>query len=204
MSTALVIATPPVDPIVVTLAEAKLFGRVTTSDDDTLITSMVKAATGKAQDKLGGTVLLSTAFIWYLDEWPEAPEDGRAPFLRLPVGPVTAIASVKYYDTAGVLQTLSAALYYTDLVGLRARVVLKQGEIWPQLETGRPSPIEVRFTAGYANAAAVPDDIKLWIKLLTQTYNENREAFISGTVIANAPREYVDGLLDKYAVVEFY
>lgn len=50
----------------------------------------------------------------------------------------------------------------------------------------------------------MPEDIKLWIKLMVQTYNENREAFISGTVIAVAPREYVDGLLDKYAVVEFY
>lgn len=203
MSTALVVETAPVDPTVVTLAEAKLFGRVTTSDDDALITSMVKAATGKAQDKLGGTVLLSTAFIWYLDTWPEPTDDGKAPFLRIPVGPVTAIALVKYYDTAGALQTLSASSYFTDLVGLRARIVLKEGYTWPQLETGRPSAIEVRFTAGYANAAAVPEDIKLWIKLLTQTYNENREAFISGTVIANAPREYVDGLLDKYAVVEF-
>lgn len=109
MSTALVVETAPVDPIVVTLAEAKLFGRVTTSDDDALITSMVKAATGKAQDKLGGTVLLSTAYVWYFDEWPDPPEDSDdLPFLRLPLGPVTAIASVQYYDNAGVKQTLSA------------------------------------------------------------------------------------------------
>lgn len=204
MSTALVVETAPVDPTVVTLAEAKLFGRVTTNDDDTLIAAMVKTATGKAQDKLGGTILLSTAFIWYLDEWPKPPEDGKAPFLRLPVGPVTAIASVKYYDPAGVLQTMSASDYFTDLVGLRARIVLKEGITWPFLQTARPSPIEVRFTAGYANAAAVPEDIKHWIKLSVQTYNENREAFISGTVIAVAPRDYVDGLLDKYAVTEFY
>ncbi len=203
MSTALVVETAPGDPTVVTLAEAKLFSRITGSDDDTLITSMVKTATGKAQDKLGGTILLSTAFVWYLDEWPET-EPGKAPFLRLPVGPVTAIASVKYYDPAGVLQTMSASDYFTDLVGLRARIVLKEGITWPFLQTARPSPIEVRFTAGYANAAAVPEDIKHWIKLSVQTYNENREAFISGTVIAVSPRPYVDGLLDKYAVTEFY
>ena len=48
----------------------------------------------------------------------------------------------------------------------------------------------IRFTLGYANAGAVPEDIKLAIKLLLATWYENRQTVVTGTQVNDIPMTY--------------
>ena len=93
------------------------------------------------------------------DFWPEGDEP-----IRLPVRPVSAITTVKYYDTATAQQTLSAALYRFD--NHRGWPVVWRADLdvdWPDLDTRRPEAIEITFQAGHLTLAAIKADA-VWIR----------------------------------------
>jgi uncharacterized phiE125 gp8 family phage protein len=130
-----------------------------------------------------------------LDAFPDAFE-----LTRLPVASVT---SLKYYDDAGVLTTLDPASYVLDNAddyGF-AYVVPAYDTEWPTARD-QINAVALRFTAGYANAAAVPEPIKAWIKLTLSAMYENREAeaYSSRAVSATVKMSFVDALLDRYKV----
>jgi hypothetical protein len=56
----------------------------------------------------------------------------------------------------------------------------------------------VRFVAGFGAAAAVPEDIKSWIKIMVGTMYDNPQALVVGQTVAAIPRNFVDALLDDY------
>lgn len=179
----------------VTLAEAKLHCRVDTADDDTLITALITAATEMAETKTGRAIMPQTWELT-LDSFPDALELTRVP--------VQSITSVKYFDLAGVEQTLASNLYSIDKAdhfGF-AYVVPAYNNIWPETRD-QINAVAVRYLAGYTNAASVPEGIKQWIKLMISTMYDNREteAYSSRAVSTTVQMTFVDRLLDRYNVV---
>lgn len=180
--------TYPVD-----LATAKLHCRVDASDEDALITALITAATEMAEQKTGRALMAQT---WQLTlgAFPTAIELTRVP--------VQTITSVKYRDSAGTLQTLSGASYALaqDDFGF-AKVSPVYGSTWPTTQV-RDDAIVVEFVAGYASAAAVPESIKQWIKLMISTMYDNREteSYSSRAVSTTVQMSFVDRLLDRYRV----
>ena len=61
--------------------------------------------------------------------------------------------------------------------------------------------VRVRYVAGYAAAANVPETIKLWMKIRLANAYDNREEFVLGRTMQEFP--YVECLLDRYRVVQF-
>ena len=180
--------------LAVTLAEAKAHLRVDSTDEDTLITAMITAATETAE-QITGRAIMPQTWELTLDEFPDALEITRVPAI--------SVTSLKYYDAAGVQQTLSSSLYVLDSAndfGF-AYVVPAYGESWPTVRD-QINAVNLRFTAGYANAAAVPESIKAWIKLQVSAMFENREAeaYSSRAVSTTVKMSFVDGLLDRYRV----
>jgi uncharacterized phiE125 gp8 family phage protein len=180
--------------LAVSLAEAKEHLRVTESTDDTLITSMITAATETAEQHTGRAIMPQTWELT-LDSFPEAFE-----LTRLPVASVT---SLKYYDSDGVLTTMAGADYTLDIAddfGF-AYVVPAYDGVWPT-SRDQINAVALRFVAGYANAAAVPEPVKSWIKLTLSAMFENREAeaYSSRAVSATVKMSFVDALLDRYKV----
>ena len=179
----------------VTLAEAKLHCRVDASDEDALLTALITAATEMAEQKTGRALMTQT---WTLvqDAFPTSIELTRVP--------VQTITHVKYYDTAGVLQTLSSALYALaqDDFGF-AKISPAYGEVWPTTQE-RDDAIVVEFVAGYASAAAVPESIKQWIKLMISTMYDNREteSYSSRAVSTTVQMSFVDRLLDRFRIFD--
>jgi uncharacterized phiE125 gp8 family phage protein len=102
------------------------------------------------------------------------PTDG----IVLPVSPVTAVTTVKYYDSAGVLQTVSASDYYYSLY--EEPTVIRFKDTPPTVNDYKVEAVEVAFTAGYANANAVPKKIRQAILVKMGDYY---------TVRNDAPRE---------------
>ncbi len=178
----------------VTLAEAKLHCRVDIADDDTLITALITAATEMAEQKTGRAIMTQTLELT-LDAFPDAFELTRVP--------VQSVTSVKYYDTTGTQQTLSNTLYALDAAedfGF-AHISPVYGGTWPTTRD-QINAVAVRYVAGYADAASVPQSIKNWILLMVSTMYANREteAYSSRAVSTTVQMQFVDRLLDRYVV----
>lgn len=175
---------PATEPL--TTAEAKSHLRVTGSGDDTYIAALVTAARQLAEQQLSRALITQTWDL-LLPCWPERS-------VLIPMAGVTAITHAKYYDAANVQQTWSASLYEVALAGVLAELAPVYGQAWPQVYT-RLEAIEIRFVAGYADAAAVPAAIKQWMLLQIGHMYEHREA-ASDFQVYDVP--HVAGLLDAY------
>jgi uncharacterized phiE125 gp8 family phage protein len=184
MSTKLITA-PASEPV--SLAEAKLHLRVTSTDDDTLITALIAAARETAEHEMGRSIISQT---WEkaLDMFPDA--------IELP--PVASITSLKYLDSDGVEQTLSTGSYTMDNASDTAPSWLTPaaGYGWPETYAD-VNAVKVRYVAGWANAAAVPQGIKQWMLLNIGHWYENREASTAGGLVA---LPFIASLLDRYRV----
>lgn len=141
------------------------------STEDDLITACIAAATEFTENLCGP--LVSKVYDGYLDEWPDSDT------LTIPMPRGTAITSIGYYPIDELTATTYAATnYLTDFVSLYSRVKLKTASDWPSDELREINAVVIRLTAGYANAAAVPYELKAAIKLLAAHLYENREPVI--------------------------
>lgn len=178
----------------VSLTEAKVHLRVDVADDDALITAMVVAATDMAEQQTGRALMAQTWELT-LDTFPEAFELTRVP--------VQSVVSLTYWDADGVQQTMGDTLYALDSsddYGY-AYVVPAYAGAWPNTRD-QINAVSLRYVAGYADAASVPEGIKQWIKLMASTMYENREteAYSSRAVSTTVRMSFVDRLLDRYVV----
>lgn len=185
----------PDNDAVLTLAQAKAHLRVDLDDDDELIEAYIATAIQNVDGRDGWLGRALAAQTWEL----RLPEFcGRQ--IMVPLPPLQSIESVKYYDTADTLQTLSAADY--EVVGIggygKGRIVLKSGKAWPGLAK-RAENVVVRFTAGYLTddspvAGTIPAPILTAIKRQVGTMYELRETIVINASVAKLPGA-VEGLL---------
>lgn len=175
--------------LAVSLIEAKAHLRVDVSDDDALITAMITTATEAAEQITGRAIMLQT--------W-ELTLDAFEDMLELTRVPVASVTSLIYTDIDGASQTYSSGAYvlsnYDDFGP--AYVVPAYNTEWPATRD-QINAVKVRYVAGYANAAAVPESIKSWIKLQVGAMYENREA---ETERQTYQLGFADRLLDRYKV----
>ena len=164
--------TPP-EGDVLALADAKAQCRLETTftDDDTLLTDLIQAAEAMIDGPNGiGVALLTQQWTLALDWWPF---DG----LRLPLTPFQSLDQVQYVDLSGALQTLDPATYVVDDISSPARFCRAWGAYWPPV---RPQfgAVRITFTAGWTEAADVPQDLKQAAKLLISHWYQNRDAVV--------------------------
>ena len=184
----------PASALAVTLAEAKAHLRVDGTDEDSLITALIAAATETAEQITGRAIMLQTWEI-AIDAFPESIDITRVP--------LSSVTSVTYTDAAGASQTLTSGTHYRirtiDDFSFSS-IVPAYGYTWPTTRSDT-DVVVVRFVAGYANAAAVPQPIKNWILLAIGDMYARRERSSTGTERSqSAPLQFADGLLDRYKV----
>lgn len=169
---------------VVTTAEAKLHCRIDASDDDTLIDTLIDAAT-QLVETVTHRALLSQTWDLKLEAFPCDGDE-----LWLPKPPVSAVSSITYLDTAGASQTWATTEYLTDLPtgawARKARITPAYGVVYPSTYPV-PNAVTVRFVCGYGAAAAVPAPLKAAIKLLVGHWYQNREAVNVGNITSELP-----------------
>lgn len=172
--TSLVLQTPPaLEPV--TLAEFKAHARIDAAADDTLATGLITAARQWVEHYTHRALITQT---WRL--WLDTPPDAN--FIRLPHCPVLAVNSVQYFDDADTATVWSIGNYFADLISQPARVVLRNGAVWP-LPIRSTNGLMIEYSTGYGGtAAAVPEALKLAIKQIAAHWYEHRgEASESGT-----------------------
>lgn len=179
---------PTVEPV--TMEEAKTHLRITHSDEDAYITELVSVARQACED-LQRRSYVDTVWKLWLDGWPS----GRC--IELPRAPLSAVASVKVYDTADAETTLAASSYVVDDQAIPGRLVLRDGASWPTTTLRAAKGICIEFTAGHGAAATdVPVRFKHLTKLMLAHLFQNREPVVVGTIATEIPMS-LRAMLDK-------
>lgn len=181
------ITAPASEPI--TLAEAKAQLRVTIIAEDTLISSLIIAARDLCERETGRALIAQTWEL-SLDNFSNEMLLGRAP--------VASITSVKYTDVNGAEQTLASTEYVLDNASDSfARVVIAANKSWPDIYNGINN-VRIRYVAGYASSAAVPQALKQWMLLQISHWFRNRESVNAGNITSKLA--FVDNLLNAYRI----
>lgn len=167
----------------VTNLEAKAHCRVEDTSEDALIDGLIAAATDYVEQYTGKALMAQT--------W-RATFDEFSDSILLPKNPVQSVTSVTYYDTLGVLQTLSSDNYTVDLESDPAWIVINADATWPDLADG-VNMVRIDFVAGYAT---VPASIKHAILLLVGQWFEHRSA-VADKAVSAVPNA-VEALLTNY------
>jgi len=122
--------------------------------------------------------------------------------ISIPNPPLVSVTSLAITNTAGAAETINGAEYQVEApTGPRAwqGAILPAYETeWPDVQPDTLGAVRVTFTAGYANAAAVPAALRAAILLITGDMYENREASTEKALTANPA---VRRLLDPFRIM---
>lgn len=185
----LVITSPPaVEPV--SLAEAQAHCRIDTNDENSLLNGLITAARRAAEQKTG-LALITQTWKQTFDGFPDGP-------IELGQPPLQTITTLKYYDAAGVQQTLAADAYTVHTSSCPGLVAPVPGTAWPSTQP-RLEAVEIVFVAGFGGAGDVPQEIKQWMLLQIGAWYAHRESV--GEKLSPLP--FSEGLLDPYRVIKF-
>lgn len=183
----------------VTTAEAKLHLRITHTDEDALISSLIVAARNYVEG-LANRPLVQRPYALKLDRFPMFNE------IILPSGKVSAVSSITYVDTAGSTQTLSASGYTVETQRLPGSVVLNPSNLtaWPTTRFyAGISSVTISYTAGYgATASSVPQALRQAVLMAVGYWYDIARETGSEVALKEVPHG-VEALARMYSVPRF-
>ncbi len=162
----ILLTTPPtVEPI--SLAEAKAHLRISHTDDDTYISTLIIAARRIVEIQYDLS-LLQQSWSLYADQWPV---DG---VFAIPLSPLLSVVDLKVYGDDDVAATIDPAHYYIDKASFPARVALRRGRVFAPPGRGT-NGLELKITTGFGiSAASVPLEIKQALLIIIADWYANR------------------------------
>jgi len=167
---------------VISLATAKAHLRVDTTDEDTLITSLINTA-GEVVEEYTGQYLSSCSFIYYADAFQSV--------MRVHAGPGVRINEVEYIKDDGTTNTWSSSNYHVDVKSYPMRV---QFDDLPSSVDDSVHAVRIKGDAGFST---VPSALKSAMLLIIGHLYEHRKDVLVG--VQSAP--LVHGaryLMDKF------
>lgn len=181
----------PADISVVSLSDAKDHLRVGNSDDDTLITNLILAATQAAQNYTNRFFINHTLRM-DCDTWDETEYFYKSP--------VSSLTQVEYYGTsATVYDVWDSSNYIVDKIHQPARLLLQENKTYPTL-ADRKAAIKLTYVSGYGSAKSdVPQGIIQAVLLMIGNWYENRQQVVVGRVANEVPKS-AEYLLDQYKI----
>lgn len=187
------VADPLVEPA--TVAEVKQWLRLEIAEDDAIVAGLIPAARRHLENSARVSLLTRTYRLRF-----DRPESPFAP-VRLPMGPVQSVQSVRYYS-AGVPTDWDSADWGLN-PGRFACVGPATGGSWPTADD-RPGAYEVVYTAGFGDSTDdVPSGIlcvfRLALQLVVAAWYENREEFgpVALTAIPTGAARLLDSIRDR-------
>jgi uncharacterized phiE125 gp8 family phage protein len=156
---------PAEEPL--TVGEVQTHLRV--DGEDTYLAMLIKAARSQCEAFTCRAMVEST-FEQFFDDF--GPEE-----FALYWGPGVEVESIEYYDDLNVYQTLPTTFYEWNTTTDRIRVKLTKDESWPDVYD-KMNAVKVTYKAGYADADAVPSDLKYAMLLIIGEMYERRENFV--------------------------
>lgn len=179
---------PVVEPV--SLDEATLFARVTSTAEDQLVLDLITAARKRCEDWRGQSFVTQT-WDYFLDAFPVGgvallagftpigalpipTARGQLP-ITLPRPPLQSVTWVKYTPYNAATLTMDPATYQVDVSNtLAPRVQPNYDRMWPTDVLQSVNGVNIRFIAGYV--PVVPEQIQLAIKQCVAYWYYNRDA----------------------------
>jgi uncharacterized phiE125 gp8 family phage protein len=178
------IAAPTTEPV--TLDEVKIHLREESTDNDLLIASLITSARERCEHSIGRSIMPQT--------WEKVIDYFPIIDISLMWPSLIEVLSIKYLDVVGDQQTLATDQYRVDIDNEPGKVTLSPGASWPSTYPV-PNAVRVRYRAGYADAASVPEGIRSWIKLAVRAMYDGCP--ITGLDSSMKP---FDALLDRVRI----
>jgi uncharacterized phiE125 gp8 family phage protein len=178
---------PATEPV--TVAEVKTALNIDFADDDAYIGELIGVAREFVEANTN-LALMTQTITHVLPKFPQLTT--RNPLATIPLFkyPVQSISSISYHDENDALQTIAVTGptpgAELDTTSMPSQIFLKTANLasWPTTYPTRINPVTLVYVAGYANAAAVPKQIKQCIKLIVGEMYEKRENYVKEKLTA--------------------
>jgi len=169
MSASVSIVTPAAShPLL--LDDVKLFLRIDASDEDSLLSMLLSAATEYVEGHVGQALITQTRKLT-LDKFPADWTD----WIRLPYPPLSSVSSVKYYYDE-TLTIWDSANYEVDTDDTPGRIRPSCGNTWPSTDD-RLGAVEITYVCGYgASYTSVPNTLRVALMQLVHDWYTDRTA----------------------------
>jgi len=186
--------TPPAtEPV--TLADMRLHLGITQATDtarDSIITARIVAARERVED-ITNCAVMSQTLTYYADRFPF---DSKKSYSIKLISPVASITEIRYLDVNGIEQVLDPADYRLSRVN--AEVSPAFAMCWPVARKQEES-VKIKYVAGFANAAAVPQSMKeaiMFIVAQWEVFQSSIEGNLRPFTIPNAAKELLNYYID--------
>lgn len=166
------------EPVDLYDAKVHLYVGEDDTTQDSKIERDLRAARHQVEDYLRAGLVTQT--------WVYAQDRFTDEILLPMAAPLASVTSVQYYDTSGVLQTLSASVYTVDTRSEPGRIVLAPDQQWPQVQAGRTLAVVVTYVVGRAVANVDPRAQDAILLLVADRY-EHREQTVVGSITSAVP-----------------
>lgn len=144
----------PPEELAVSIAAARLAARVDGTDLDGEIETAIQSITDDVEHLTGRAIVFQTWRVT-LDHFPAK--------VKLPAPPVSRVLRIKYFDPAGVEQTMDPDDYLVDAVSEPGYVMPAPGRAWPAT-LARINAVNVEVKCGYGeDDTSTPSGIKGYI-----------------------------------------
>lgn len=168
---------------IVSSSEFKSFARIDTSDDDSIVADIIKAARMKCEAIINRDIVAKTRTL-FISNVDYSGEYGNLYRKRmkivLPFAPIASITSVQSQDSDGNLSTASYESYGFD-------------DKYIELSSSDSKNIKIVYVTSGMNH----EDLALAIKQLGASYYDNRADFVKGTIVSKMPTN-VQTILSPY------
>ena len=178
------------------LAKVKNHIRVTHTDDDDNIRSLIQVAIQSLQISTGRIFCIHNFRAFYRD----FPSTIRK--LKVPNPPFLALSSLKYYNQHEQLVTFDSNQLVIEENGSGcSNIGLKDGTSRPSVSSIRETPVQIEYSCGYGGLGGLtlPEPLNQAIFLLVAHYYDTREPVSFGANPMVVPKT-VDFLIDQYKV----
>lgn len=145
--------------------------------EDNMLNAYIAAAVKIAEDRTNRQLMEAT-YTAKLDRFPAAIVINKTPLI--------SVTSIKYIDTDGTEQTLSASNYLVDTYSEPFRITPAFGLSFPSTRK-QNAAVTIVFKAGYASAADVPANIISGILILIDNFYKNRGDVVIGRLVSSIP-----------------
>lgn len=166
---------PATEPL--SYSDVKAYLRLNDDSEEAFVTSLITVARQIVEGQIWRPLISQTWAMQF-----DYSEIGTNIY-NINKAPLLSVSDVKYYDEDNTLQTLAASQYEVDIYGSPARFRLINV---PKLKD-RMNALQLNFTCGYTNAAAVPSPIKQAMYLIIGHLYENRQDVVTGTQVHQIP-----------------
>lgn len=175
------------------LDEVKAHLRVSHTEEDAYITTLISAVTSIAENYIGRALFTST-WKFYLENFCKRK-------VTLPFPPLQSITSVRYYNGESWV-TMGSDEYQVDNVSEPGLIVPAAGGVWPVVDVQTINPIEITFVAGYGARSELPPALRQALLYHITHLYDIREPVVIGTLAMKIPHTLID-IYQPYRILEF-